>query len=150
MKTKIKRSIRKIILTGAGFLFFFAANNTMAITNNILVNDDENIMTLLDDFLIETEQDSAGPCILNAALSGIADFSVCEEDSACIASTLFMMAIDILVCANPEDSNMAFIACLSDAVMEMLELGLLCDGDHLCLIQNILPVVLNIISCKTE
>ena len=86
-------------------------------------------------------------CILNAANLSITDLNACNDDVVCKSGVLLDALLDILVCINPDDPNLALFQCISNAVVDLADIKTTCNGDQACAWQKIIPVVVSLSTC---
>jgi len=93
--------------------------------------------------------DSAiGICLLSAAVDGFVELSACNNDLYCGTAAIFSLVIDALLCTNPEDENIVFLLCASDAVVDFFANSTLCEQGDPCQIQNLLTLAMAVIACS--
>ncbi len=93
---------------------------------------------------------AAGECLLNAATENLSKLTACGDDTACKSTVLLDTILEILICNNPDNKNLAVFACVVDALVDVAEIQATCAGDNTCAIQKILPVVLNLGTCINQ
>lgn len=89
----------------------------------------------------------AAQCILQAAVTQLVTLYSCGDDATCKSKAVVSLVIDSLICANPDNQNVAFIECIVDPIIQLAELNAQCNGDRACLVQQGLPVVLQLVQC---
>ena len=144
MNTKIKVVNISLIIAAIVTLFFFTSNTAVAQPLD-LIGSSDSISELLG-----SEADNAGTCVLATVISSLDVLAECGDDPTCRAAVVFDMVTDILLCTNPGDENITQFVCLANAIIEMIEASNACDGDRACLIQSMIPVIVDIISCQGE
>jgi len=90
---------------------------------------------------------TAGICILNSANQNLSRLNACGDDIVCRSAVLLDALLDILLCTNPDDPNLALYACISDAIVAVAEIKSTCGDDRACALQQVIPVVLNLANC---
>jgi len=90
---------------------------------------------------------TVGICILNAANQNLGQLETCEDDLVCRSAVLLDVLMEILLCTNPDDPNLALYACISDAIVDVAEIKGTCGEDRACALQAIIPVILNLTNC---
>ena len=91
---------------------------------------------------------TAAICILSATNQNITRLNACNDDDVvCKSGVLLDSLLDILVCINPDDPNLALMQCVSDAIVALAEVKSVCGDDQACALQKIVPEVLNLVSC---
>lgn len=148
MRSKFNLIKSSIIITAVISMFLIAGNTIAAQPGDILNNS--NIISLLESDAVFSEADDSATCILATVISSISELSECGDDSACRASATFEMVVDILLCANPDDSNIIYVSCLADALIDMIQVSSTCNGDKACVMQSMIPLVVKLMNCKPE
>lgn len=90
---------------------------------------------------------TAAICILNATNQNLTSLNACNDDIVCKSGVLLDALLDVLVCLNPDDPNLALYQCISNAVVDLAEIKTACNGDQTCVWQKIIPVVVSLSSC---
>ena len=93
---------------------------------------------------------AAAQCILAAAVAQLPALNACGDDVTCKAALAASLLLDVLVCANPENEDIAFFACIVDPIIALAEVSTLCGDDRVCLVQKTLPVVLELSGCLSD
>jgi len=86
-------------------------------------------------------------CILTATSQNITRLNACSDDIVCKSGVLLDSLLDVLVCINPDDPNLATYECISNAVVALAEIKTSCNGDQACAWGKIIPVVVSLSSC---
>jgi hypothetical protein len=147
LKNKLMKS--SIVITAVVSLFIMSGN-TMAAQPGAFLNNSNSVLALIDSDAVSSGLDETTTCSLATLISSMDEVSSCGDDSTCKATAVFEMVIDILLCANPDDNNVMYVACLTEAIIDMLEVSATCDGDNGCVMQSMIPLVVKIMNCKSE
>jgi hypothetical protein len=90
---------------------------------------------------------AAAQCILQAAVAQLVTLYNCGDDATCKSKAVVSLVLDSLLCVNPDNKNLAFVECIVEPILELSELSTQCGGDRACLVQQGLPVVLQLVDC---
>jgi hypothetical protein len=90
---------------------------------------------------------AVGICILSAANQNLAKLNACNDDIVCKSAVLLDALLEILVCTNPDDQNLALYECISNAIVAIAEIKSTCGEDRACSLPKIIPVVLGLANC---
>ena len=93
---------------------------------------------------------TVGICILTAANQNVTKLNACNDDIVCKSAVLLDALLDILVCTNPDDPNLALLECISNAVVALADIKTTCNGDRACSLPKLIPVILNLTNCFGE
>lgn len=96
------------------------------------------------------DEDNLGLCLFVALFDTIAEITACNDDPRCTSTALFSMVLDFLLCVNPDDENVVFLACITDIFEELLVISEMCGQDQVCYALNITPLIGNIVDCVEQ
>jgi hypothetical protein len=87
-------------------------------------------------------------CILSSTNQNITKLGACgSDDILCKSGVLLDSLLDILVCINPDDPNLALYQCVSDAIVALAQIKSTCGDDQACVLGKVVPEVLNLVDC---
>jgi hypothetical protein len=96
------------------------------------------------------DEENLGLCLFAALFDTIAEITACNDDPRCTTTALFSMVLDFLLCVNPDNENVIFVACITDVFEELLVISEMCGQDQVCYALNITPLIGNIVDCVEQ